>query len=106
MVNKKEYTSKDIQVLSDIEHVRLRTQIYLGNMRATSYQVPLFIGNEFKVKDVEFIPAVYKSVNEIIDNSIDEFAQTKATNKLLKIEAHPILGTYTICDNCSGIRIV
>jgi len=105
MVNKKEYTSGDIQVLSDIEHVRLRTQIYLGNMHSIAYSVPLFIGNEFKVKEVEFVPAVYKAVNEIIDNSIDEFAQTKTANKLLKIDAHPILGQYTISDNGRGIPI-
>ena len=104
MANKK-YTSKDIRVLSDREHVRLRTQVYLGNTSETSYSVPLFLNGEFEIKDIEFIPAVYKAVGEILDNSIDEFAQTKATNKLLQITAQPILGMYTITDNGRGIPI-
>lgn len=101
----KQYTSDDIKVLSDREHVRLRTQVYLGNTSKTSYEIPLFIDDKFQIKEVSFIPAVYKSVGEIIDNSIDEFAQTKLKNKVLKINAEPLLGMYTISDNGRGIPI-
>jgi DNA gyrase/topoisomerase IV subunit B len=79
--------------------------VYLGNTSETSYPVPLFINDKFVIKDIAFIPAVYKAVGEILDNSIDEFAQTKATNKLLQISAQPVLGTYTITDNGRGIPI-
>lgn len=105
MPKKKEYTSDDIKILSDRDHVRLRTQVYLGSTKETTYEIPVFHGNEFQVKEVSFIPAVYKAVGEIIDNSIDEFAQTSETNKHLKIEANPLLGTYTIADNGRGIPI-
>lgn len=101
---KKQYTSKDIEVLSDREHVRLRTQIYLGNTHKTSYQIPLFL-NGFNVEEIEFIPAVYKAIGEIIDNSIDEFAQIDTPNKELKIEASPLTGWYSIADNGRGIPI-
>ena len=87
MPRKKNYTADDIKVLSDEEHVRLRTQVYLGNMKPTTYSVPLFIGNKFKTEEIEFIPAVYKAVGEIIDNSLDEFAQTTSRNKHLIIDA-------------------
>ncbi len=102
---KSNYTSEDIKVLNDREHVRLRTQVYLGNMTPTSYPIPLFNGNDFSIKDIEFIPAVYKAVGEIIDNSIDEFAQIKIKNKVLKIEAEPFNGWYRIADNGRGIPI-
>ena len=102
---KKEYTAEDIKVLSDRDHVRLRTQVYLGNTSETSYNVPLFQNNSFSVKEISFIPAVYKAVGEIIDNSIDEFAQNGNKNHNLKIEANPILGEYTISDNGRGIPI-
>jgi DNA gyrase/topoisomerase IV subunit B len=105
MVKKKDYTDEEIKVLSDREHVRLRTQIYLGNTKKTSYSVPLFLDDKFQVKEIEFIPAVYKAVGEIIDNSIDEFAQTDIPNKHLEIEANPLLGTYTITDNGRGVPI-
>lgn len=104
MPAKKDYTSDDIKVLTDREHVRLRTQVYLGNMTPTSYPIPLF-GDKFSVEQIEFVPAVYKAVGEIIDNSIDEFAQIDTKNKTLKIEADPLNGWYTISDNGRGIPI-
>ena len=100
----KEYTDKDIQVLSDFEHVRKRTNIYLGSTTPTVYDVPLFI-DKFEIAKIEFIPAVYKAVGEILDNSIDEFAQTTGNDKLLKIEADPFIGQYTIIDNGRGVPI-
>lgn len=104
-MKKKDYSSDDIQVLSDREHVRLRTQIYLGNMSPARYPIPSFLDDNFKIEHVTFIPAVYKAIGEIIDNSIDEFAQTYSKHHQLKIEANPILGTYTISDNGRGIPI-
>lgn len=104
-MKKKTYDSSDIKVLSDRDHVRLRTQIYLGNMKKTSYEIPIFQKDTLTLQEVSFIPAVYKAVGEIIDNSVDEFAQNDIPNKLLSIEANPILGTYTITDNGRGIPI-
>ena len=100
----KQYTSDDIKVLSDREHVRLRTQVYLGNMTPTQYPIPLF-GDSFSVEQIEFTPAVYKAVGEIIDNSIDEFAQINTKNKTLSIQAEPLSGWYSISDNGRGIPI-
>jgi len=105
MVKKKEYTAEDIKVLDDRSHVRLRTQIYLGNMNKVVYNIPLFVNDKIKIKEVEFIPAVYKAVGEIIDNSIDEFANTTFAGKVLSIDANPVLGTYTISDNGRGVPI-
>lgn len=105
MVRKTEYTPEDIKVLTDQEHVRLRTQVYLGNTSKTTYTVPLFLNDKFKTKEIEFIPAVYKAVGEIIDNSLDEFAHIDSNDKKLSIEANPILGIYTISDNGRGVPI-
>lgn len=100
-----QYTAKDIKVLSDREHVRLRTQVYLGNTKLTSYIIPLFRGDKFITKEVEFIPAVFKAIGEIIDNSMDEFAHINIPNKKLEIEADPVAGKYTISDNGRGVPI-
>lgn len=105
MVKKKEYTSEDIKVLSERDHVRLRTQVYFGNMSKTTYPIPLFLNDKFQIKEYEFVPAVYKAVGEIIDNSIDEFVKINTPNKLLTIEANTLLGTYTISDNGRGVPI-
>lgn len=104
-MKKKEYTSKDIKVLSDREHVRLRTQVYLGNTKLTSYKIPLFLEGKFQIKEVEFVPAVFKAVGEIIDNSIDEFAHIDVPVKKLEITANPLAGKYTVADNGRGVPI-
>lgn len=105
MAKNKSYTAKDVKVLSERDHVRLRTQVFLGNTHPCEYNVPLFLNDEFKIKKIEFVPAVYKAVNEIIDNSIDEFAQIDQKNKTLTIIANPENGHYNIADNGRGIPI-
>lgn len=105
MPKKKTYTSDDIQVLSDKEHVRLRTQIYLGNMHTTTYDVPIFTNKSFNIQPERFVPAVYKSIGEILDNCIDEFAQNENPKSILRITADPEQGEYTIADNGRGVPI-
>lgn len=105
MARNKDYTSEDIRVLSDREHVRLRTQIYLGNTRVTSYNVPLFLNGKFRVDQVEFVPAVFKAIGEILDNCVDEFAHINSDRKILCIEATPEDGKFTITDNGRGVPI-
>lgn len=105
MAKQKQYTGADIQVLSDREHVRLRLPVYAGATSPHTYDVPLFIGNKFRVEKITFVPAVYKCVGEIIDNSLDEFAQTSPVGKHISIDAHPMLGMYTITDNGRGVPI-
>ena len=105
MVKKKDYTADDIKVLSDREHVRLRTQIYLGSTKKTQYNIPVFVEEQFEIQQVEFIPAVYKAVGEIIDNCIDEFAHINVKDKQLTIQSDPNKGQYTIADNGRGVPI-
>lgn len=101
----KKYTAADITDLGDREHVRLRTQVYLGSMSPTTYSIPILTEDQFNIENVEFIPAVYKAIGEIIDNSLDEFSQISSKVKLLKIEAKPETGWYKINDNGRGIPI-
>lgn len=103
----KEYTAKDVRLLNDREHVRLRTQVYLGNTHPTAYKVPLFTREKFEVEYITFIPAVYKAVGEILENSLDEFTRVgdKIRNKTLTIEADPKQGSYKVADNGRGIPI-
>lgn len=101
----KKYTEKDIQVLSDRDHVRLRLPIYAGNTEVCSFEIPLFINNTFSISEVKFAPATYKVINEIIDNSLDEFSHITQKDKVLKIIAEPLNGKYSIQDNGRGIPI-
>lgn len=104
MTKEKEYTVADIEDLSDREHVRKRTQMYGGNTNPATYQIPLLF-DSLIIKNITFIPAVYKAIGEIIDNATDEFAHLKKRNKVLKITANTEKGVYRIEDNGRGIPI-
>ena len=102
----KNYTEKDIKVLSDQEHVRKRTSLYLGNTEQITFNVPMFSDDSFQIVPQTFIPAVYKAVGEIYDNTLDEFEHIKKQEKKeLTIEATPQQGIYKISDNGRGVPI-
>lgn len=101
----KTYTEKDIQILTDHQHIQKRTAMYLGNMKSTEYTIPMFLDNKFNQTNISFIPAVLKCVGEVLDNCIDEHVQNDNKNTIITIDAHPILGTYTISDNGRGVPI-
>jgi len=99
------YTGKDIKVLSDREHVRLRTALYLGSMEETILKLPIFNDSSFSVEKVSLIPACYKAIGEILDNSIDEHQQIYKKRQHIKIKADTSTGRYTISDNGRGVPI-
>jgi DNA gyrase/topoisomerase IV subunit B len=105
MAKDAKYTADDIQDLNDRSHVRMRTQIYLGNTHPATYKIPLLMSDEFKIKEVEFIPAVYKAIGEVVDNALDEFSHITTKNKILRIDAKPNSGWYSVADNGRGIPI-
>lgn len=102
-MKEKQYTSSDILVLSDRDHVRQRTQVYLGNMNKVEHIIPSFI-NGFQYEKLEFVPAAFKAVGEILDNSIDELTQHKSKSKVIDIEIDANQ-QITITDNGRGIPI-
>lgn len=99
------YTEKDIQVLTDREHVRLRTAVYFGNMSHEAFVMPVFGENVIDLQHISFIPSVFKGLTEVIDNSCDEFSQINTKNKTLIIKASPSEGKYSIEDNGRGVPI-
>ena len=99
----KNYSAKDIKVLSDREHVRLRTAIYLGSTEDASYEVPIFEKDDIKIKHKTFIPAIFKAFNEISDNAIDELTQLKKKDKKISFNHDTIQNRFKVCDNGRGV---
>lgn len=92
-------TKKDtFKILSPRDHVRTRPGMYLGSTAVE--QVDRFVLGEWKT--VEYIPALNKMIDEIIDNSIDEAIRTNfkyADEISVTIKGDSI----TITDNGRGI---
>ena len=62
----------DFKVLDDREHIILRANMYIGS---TSLEKTSGIIN-FKHQQKDVVPALLKIINEVIDNSVDEFIRT------------------------------
>jgi|GEM_PF-3793535 len=104
-MTEKSYSSADISVLSDREHVRKRTQIYLGSTESTIYEVPIFQKNDIVIRQKEFIPSLFKAFNEVCDNAIDELTQIRRRDKKISVVHDTIRNTYKVCDNGRGVPI-
>jgi DNA gyrase subunit B len=100
-----EYTSKDIQKLSDSEHCRLRLDMYFGQTSPGSFPILSLDDDGCNIEEVEFVPATLKSIIEITDNCIDELTQSNVPNKRVDIKCNPETGEYDIKDNGRGVPI-
>ena len=91
-------SKEDFKVLSARDHVRMRTGMYLGS--TAREEVERFVlGNWQKI---EYVPALNKMIDEIIDNAIDEAIRTnfKHANEIsVTVKGN----TITITDNGRGI---
>lgn len=97
--------AEEFKVLSEVEHVLKRAGVYIGS---TSLQDYTSIIN-YKHTTLQIVPGLLKIIEEIIDNSTDEFIRTngKFANKISVNIAGTINGTkITVTDNGRGIPVV
>lgn len=96
----------DFKVLSARDHTRMRPAMYIGAVTPTD--VSGIIGFKYQTKTV--VPGLLKIINEIIDNSTDEFIRTngKHANQIsVDIKNVGLAGwTVTVADNGRGIPVV
>ena len=92
--------SEKFRVLSDREHILQRQSMYIGSM--SDETATRFISG--KLTQVTYVPALLKIINELIDNSVDEFIRTAGVfaNKItIEMDA----SEFKISDNGRGIPI-
>ena len=90
--------SNDFKILTARQHVRERIGMYMGS--SAKEQVERFVLGKWQV--AQYVPALSKMIDEILDNSIDEAIRTnfKFANKInVSIENNKV----TITDNGRGI---
>lgn len=90
--------TEQFRILSPRSHVRARTGMYLGSTAVES--IDRFVLGVWKT--CQYVPALLKMIDEILDNSIDEAIRTdfKYANKIdVTIEND----TVTVVDNGRGI---
>ena len=90
--------TEKFEILTPRSHIRQRMGMYLGSTSKT--ETERFLLGEWKT--VSYIPALFKCVNEIIDNSIDEAIRTNFSHAN-KIKVTIGLDSITVEDNGRGI---
>ena len=95
----------DFKVLDDISHIRLRSGMYIGSN--TLEETSGFFCGEWRTLSI--VPGLVKIINEIIDNSVDEFIRTDGAhaNKInVEIENGRLDGwRVRVSDNGRGIPV-
>lgn len=90
--------TEQFKILSARQHVRIRTGMYMGSTAVES--IERFVLGQWKT--CQYVPALLKMIDEILDNSIDEAIRTnfKNANKIdVTIEEDEV----TVTDNGRGI---
>ncbi|HFG0931938.1 TPA: ATP-binding protein [Klebsiella pneumoniae] len=88
----------EIRVLSDIEHIKKRSGMYIGSSAHEAHERFLF----GKYMSLQYVPGLVKLIDEIIDNSVDEAIRTsfKFANKIdVEIRGNKVI----VEDNGRGI---
>lgn len=96
--------TEEIRKLSDYEHLRLRSEMYLGSRTLHTQEVLLYNESGPYIKEISWVPALYTCFREILDNSLDEIIGFGYGNRI-DIWYNEEEKTFKIADNGRGIPI-
>lgn len=91
-----------IAKLSDYEHARLRTEMYLGSRTPHTQDVLLFNDEGAYVKEMTWVPALFTAFRESFDNGLDEVIGHGHGNSIW-VEFDEANMTISLEDNGRGI---
>lgn len=95
-----------IQQLTEYQHGRIRTEMYLGS-RSPHEQLVCLFGKENNgvIREISWVPALLTATREIIDNSLDEFSKAGTKEPVLRVTYNEETLEFEISDNGRGIPI-
>lgn len=97
-----EEKNKEIRVLSEKEHVRQRSHVYVGPVIETEEKVPIIKNTKLIIESIKISIGMYKIFNEILDNSIDEAKRMKGKMKKIVIFVNSLDNSIKITDSGNG----
>ena len=96
--------SENIKKLTPYQHVRLRTTVYYGNTSPHTQPVIDYQGPEPQLQEVTWVPAVFTTFREIVDNALDEVV-AHGHGSRIDITYDPQQLTFSVSDDGRGIPI-
>ena len=95
-------SNKEIVVLSEREHILLRPTVYVGSVKSTDEKVPLIRSERLIYEEKPISVGMYKILNEVIDNSVDEAKRMKGKMKSIVISVNSKTNSASIKDSGNG----
>jgi DNA gyrase/topoisomerase IV subunit B len=95
-------SNKEIVVLSEREHILLRPTVYVGSVKSTDEKVPLIRSERLIYEEKPISVGMYKILNEVIDNSVDEAKRMKGKMKSITISVNSKTNSASIKDTGNG----
>lgn len=96
--------SESIVKLSDYQHARLRTEMYLGSRDPHTQIVLVYPDGKPEPKEMTWVPAVFTAFREILDNALDEVAGHGHGDRIDVTYDHEKM-IFSVEDNGRGIPI-
>lgn len=96
--------SNQIKVLTDREHVLLRPAMYIGATDITTFQEYILEDDKMVLKEVSYVPALIKIINELIDNSVDVAIKSEFKSSDV-ISVKMTKDSVEVKDNGTGIPV-
>jgi len=95
------------QKKSPREHVLLRPDTYIGSVEPTTESIWVWDTDNSKMvlRDVTYVPGLYKIFDEILVNAADNKQRDKSMN-VLKVDIDVEAGSVSVYNNGQGIPVV
>lgn len=94
--------TKDIQVLSDFEHILKRPTIYVGSVKLSEEQIPIVKSDKISSVAYQISVGIYKLFDEVFSNSIDEAKRMKKSMDCISVYVDSKTNTIKISDSGEG----
>lgn len=105
--SKKQTIEKTYQKKSQLEHILLRPDTYIGSVEKVSELMWVYdTDKEIMIqKQIEYVPGLYKIFDEILVNAADNKQRDKKMD-CIKIEINPEENLISVWNNGQGIPVV
>jgi DNA topoisomerase-2 len=95
--------AKRFKRLSQLDHIKLRPDLYVGQVESSIQPLAVLEMDKIVLKMVEYSPALFTIINEVLCNTLDEAARKTGVTK---IEILLTDTSITVCNNGSAIPVM
>jgi DNA gyrase/topoisomerase IV subunit B len=96
--------NKDIEVLSDFEHVLRKPTIYVGSVQPSEERIPILRDDLIYEEQKTISVGMYKILNEAIDNAFDEAKRQGGKGITIRVHFNSKNNSVSVSDSGGGFK--